>query len=111
MMKNMEVRLCQFERGEDQKWDDYVYQKPSSSFCHLSVWKSIIEQTYGHKGWYFWALENNTVKGILPIISMKTLLFGRSLVSLPFLDEGDTNIKLRRDKNLHAIDQHSGTIP
>ena len=84
----MEVTLCQFEQGEGKKWDAYVHQMPRSSFCHLSIWKYVIEKTYGHKAWYFWAVENGKVKGILPLISMETVLFGRSLVSLPFLDEG-----------------------
>lgn len=84
----MEVRLCQFEQGEDKKWNDYVEQAPYSSFCHLSLWKNVIEKTYGHKCWYFWAVEHEKVKGILPLASMDTVLFGRSLTSLPFLDEG-----------------------
>ena len=84
----MEVKLCQFEHGEDMVWDRYVRQTPSSSFCHLSAWKHVIEKAYGHKAWYFWVLENDRVVGILPLVSMETVLFGRSLVSLPFLDEG-----------------------
>ncbi len=84
----MEVRLCQFEQGEDKKWNDYVGQAPYSSLCHLSLWKHVIEKTYGHKAWYFWAVEHGRVKGILPLVFMDTVLLGRSLVSLPFLDEG-----------------------
>ncbi len=84
----MEVTLCQFERGEDKQWDAYVHQAPHSSFCHLSIWKNVIEKTYGHKAWYFWAIKNKKVTGILPLVSMETFLFGRSLVSIPFLDEG-----------------------
>lgn len=82
------VQLCEFLNGEEKAWDDYVTQAPHSSFGHLSIWKHIIEKTYGHKGWYFWVVEQDKVKGILPLVSMETILFGRLLVSLPFLDEG-----------------------
>ncbi len=84
----MEIRLCRLEDGDEKKWDEFVKQSPQSSFCHVSVWKHVIKKTYGHKVWYFWVIEHDKVRGMLTLISMKTVLFGRSLISLPFLDEG-----------------------
>ena len=37
---------------------------------------------------YLWAHENGEVKGVLPLIAMRNFFFRRSLVSMPFLDDG-----------------------
>lgn len=82
------VQLCEFLHGELQAWDDYVMSTPGSSWTHLSGWKAVIDHVYRHKEFYFWAKDGDKIKGILPLILMRTCLFDPLLVSLPFLDEG-----------------------
>jgi len=84
----MVVELCGFGPGEERVWDDFVYQSNNGSHCHLSGWRRVMERAYGHRSFYFRAQENGAMKGILPLILIRSALFGRSLVSLPFLDEG-----------------------
>src|SRR5439155_8034263 len=48
----------------------------------------VIERSYGHRALYLWAREDGEIKGILPLIRMRRFLLRRSLVSLPFLDDG-----------------------
>jgi len=48
----------------------------------------VIGRSYGHPATYLWAQEGGTAKGVLPLISMRSFLLRRSLVSLPFLDDG-----------------------
>ena len=69
-------------------WDAYVLNHPGSTHCHLSVWKDIIEGTYGHKSYYLLAESNAKITGILPLVHMKSLLFGNRLVSMPFMSYG-----------------------
>ena len=74
---------------------------PDSTHCHLSGWKEVIEKTYGHKACYLIAERScgtnnssnsinssNAVVGLLPLIHIKSLIFGNQLVSMPFLNYG-----------------------
>lgn len=76
-------------------WDDYVLNHPKGSLYHHSKWKRIIEETYGHKCHFLMALEmrqdkpednSGKVIGILPLVHIKSRLFGNSFVSMPFVD-------------------------
>lgn len=80
--------ICQLQHGENKAWDEYVYRCPEASHSHLSGWRRVIERSYGHRALYLWARENGETKGILPLISMRSFPRRRSLVSLPFLDDG-----------------------
>ena len=87
-LKAVECAVHQLQHGENKAWDEYVYRCPEASHCHLSGWGRVIERSYGHRSFYLWARENREIKGILPLIRMRSLLRRRSLVSLPFLDDG-----------------------
>jgi len=84
----MIVDVCRFEQDQELEWDRYVHRHPSATHCHLSAWRHAIQRSYGHKAFYLWAHEDGDTKGILPLVLIRSRLFGRSLVSLPFLDGG-----------------------
>lgn len=83
----LETRLCSVDR-ERERWDAYVEKHPLGNYCLLSGWKAVIERTYRHQGLYLWALEDGDVRGVLPIVVMRSIVFGTTMVSLPFLDHG-----------------------
>lgn len=74
--------------SEREKWDGYVLRSGHTTAYHLTAWKDIIEEVFGHKAYYLMAKENGNIAGILPLVFMKSLLFGRFLVSLPFFNYG-----------------------
>ena len=82
----MEIRLL--EKTDQDAWDSFVHDHPDSTHCHLIGWKEVIEKTYGHRGYYLLAVQDDKVEGILPLVHMKSLLFGNKLVSMPFLNYG-----------------------
>jgi len=84
----MVIEPCEFRPGEEKVWDEFVQRSDQGSHCHLSGWKRVIELAYGHRSFYLMAHENGQTKGILPLILMRSRFFGKSLVSLPFLDDG-----------------------
>ena len=84
----MIVEVCRFEHGDEKAWDEYVYSHPEAGHCHLNGWRRVVEKSYGHRPLYLWAHKNGNIKGILPLILIRSRLFGRSLASLPFLDDG-----------------------
>jgi len=87
----MRIRLS---GGDDaQYWDDYVFRHPAATLCHLYGWGKVIRGTYGHPAYYLVAETDDkerrgTIRGVLPLVHIKSLLFGNSLVSMPFLNYG-----------------------
>lgn len=81
----MEIRLL---KDEYDKWDKYVLSSPYSCSYHLIGWKKVIEKSFKHKTFYLMALQDNNIVGILPLVSIKSFLFGNFIISLPFLNYG-----------------------
>ena len=69
-------------------WDAYVESAPDASNYHRWVWKEVIEETYGHKGYYLAAVADGAIQGVLPLFAIKSRLFGHFLVSIPFFSYG-----------------------
>ena len=57
---------------------------PDATFFHRIEWRDIIEQVFGHRTHYLLARRGGEIAGVLPLAQVKSLLFGHSLVSLPF---------------------------
>ena len=110
------MATCELYRESDYSaWQEYVSSHPSSGIYHHIGWKSVIEDAYGHTARYLVAKSNNEIVGILPLFLIKSLLFGSSMTSLPFLDHSgivadDTsiqNILIEKAQKLgqeHAVD-------
>ena len=70
-------------------WDQYVLDHPSSTGYHLTGWRRVMEEAFGHRTFYLLAKdETGQVRGVLPLVFLASRLFSRSLVSLPFLNYG-----------------------
>jgi len=70
--------------GDAAAWNAYVQAHKSSTFFHRYEWAGVIENTYGHKPVYLIAKTNDRITGILPLIHVKSPLFGSSLISTAF---------------------------
>jgi serine/alanine adding enzyme len=70
------------------RWDAYVNSRPDASMYHRWDWGQVVEQTYGHKAYYLAATEGETLLGALPLVFMKSRIFGDFLVSAPFSSYG-----------------------
>jgi FemAB-related protein (PEP-CTERM system-associated) len=65
-------------------WDAFVREQPQATVFHLSAWGRAIEKTFGHKAYYFAAVRGQDMLGILPLLHVKSRLFGNSLISNAF---------------------------
>jgi len=65
-------------------WDDYVKQHAQGTFFHLSGWQNVILNSFSHPCYYLIAKKNDQVVGILPLVQVKSILFGHALISTPF---------------------------
>lgn len=74
--------------GDSAVWDAYVHAAPEGTVCHLYGWRQVIERAYRHRTFYLAAIANGTIRGLLPLVLIRSRLFGRHLVSMPFMDYG-----------------------
>jgi FemAB-related protein (PEP-CTERM system-associated) len=72
----------------DKSWDRFVESHPRATVAHLSAWGAIARQAYGHECLYLVAEDGGEIAGVLPLVRVASRLFGRRLVSMPFLDYG-----------------------
>lgn len=71
------------------QWDEYVASHELSSNYHRYSWRDVVENSFGHSCYYLAARDSdNRIVGILPLVFMKSKLFGCFLVSLPFFNYG-----------------------
>ncbi len=83
------IQVIPYTPRDSKKWDSYVKTHPDANLYHLSFFQSVVENTYGHRSFYFQAIdENSQIRGILPLFFIRSLIFGKELVSLPFCDYG-----------------------
>lgn len=76
--------------GDDarESWDAFVGAN-NGSLYHLFDWKGINEQSLGHDCEYLAARDaHGAIEGILPLVFVKSRLFGRILCSMPFMNYG-----------------------
>src|SRR6516162_2099611 len=74
--------------GCEAEWQIYVKNTPAASMYHALEWRDVLQRAFGHRSWYLMALDDGKARGVLPLVEMKSLLFGHFFVSLPFLDYG-----------------------
>lgn len=80
----MKVGFCQ----DSNAWDAYVEANAHATNYHRWRWKDLIENTYGHSTFYLVAQESERICAVLPLVGIKSWLWGRCLVSMPFFSYG-----------------------
>ena len=84
------VTIDQLESGHCSEWDQYVSANRQCSVYHLTSWLKIIKKLFDHDYYCLCARDTSSsqIVGILPIIRMKSLLFGDYMVSVPYFNYG-----------------------
>ncbi len=83
-----DVRIEPYD-GPAPAWDEFVRRQPGWTHFHLWGWRRVLEDTFGHPGAYLAARpESGEIAGVLPLVWVRSRLFGRYLVSMPFLNYG-----------------------
>jgi len=66
------------------RWDEFVATCPDATFFHRAGWQRVLQQAFRHETHFLYAESAGHIEGVLPLARVKSLLFGHSLVSLPF---------------------------
>lgn len=67
-----------------KRWDAFVFEHPGSSFFHRAAWQDIVRDVFRHDTYFLYAEEDGRIEGVLPLGHVRSMLFGKSLVGLPF---------------------------
>jgi len=73
---------------DSASWDAFVESSPDARNYHRWIWRHVIQETYGHAPYYLAATSGGQIEGVLPLVFVKSRLFGDSLVSMPFFSYG-----------------------
>lgn len=89
----------------DKSWDRFVESHPHGTVGHLSAWGTIAREAYGHECAYLVAEDGGEIAGVLPLVRISSRLFGRRLVSMPFLDYGGVLADAGRGAETALVDE------
>jgi serine/alanine adding enzyme len=83
------ARLSVTSSVDERRWEDFIARSLDATAYHSYRWKKVIEESFGHRGHYLAALDGRgKVRGVLPLVHMKSRLFGNFLISVPFVNYG-----------------------
>jgi len=93
------------DRGDWQRW---LETRPDATIFHDWAWRRVLSEAFGHRPHYLIVRRDGHVVGVLPLVEVKTLIFGHSLVSLPFCPYAGP---LAEDRAAHdALDERAEAI-
>lgn len=78
------LRLIEAAPEDAARWDAYVEKAGEASLFHLFGWRRVIKAAYGYEAVYLMAEREDRIVGVLPLIDVRSGLFGRNLISTAF---------------------------
>ena len=69
-------------------WNDYVGRHADATGYHEWAWRDVFARAFGCQPLYFAARRGTEIVGVLPTVLLDSWLFGRALVSLPYVNYG-----------------------
>ena len=78
------LRLSRLDASDAARWDRFVDDCPEATFFHRSGWKRILEDVFRHEAFFFLAVSEDGIEGVLPLGRVRSRLFGDALISVPF---------------------------
>lgn len=95
------ITVRPYQSSDRDNWNSYILNNRQGTFFHLIGWKSVVEKTFGHKALYLIANRSGTssergslsdhqekITGVLPLFMIKSVIFCKALVSIPFAAYG-----------------------
>ncbi len=94
--------------GPAEAWDALVRRSAGWTHFHLYGWRKVIERVFGHECLYLAARDAaGGLAGVLPLVRVRSALFGHYLVSMPFVNYGGP---LGSDEAVRALAAHAAGL-
>ncbi|MCC7032944.1 MAG: FemAB family PEP-CTERM system-associated protein [Acidobacteria bacterium] len=82
------MAIIRCDDAHRSRWNAFTLGSPRASFYHRWEWREINERCFGHATTYLAAVDDGRLVGILPLVRLKSLLFGNLACSMPFVNYG-----------------------
>ncbi len=75
--------------GRPGEWNAFAAGHAGGTHCHRHEWLGVMNAAFGHETLPLATRsQRGALSGILPLVRVRSLLFGHYLVSLPYLNDG-----------------------
>ena len=79
----------EFFGGTEEEWDGFASHQEGFTHFHRLRWRAVMQRVFGHECLYLAARDwEGELIGVLPLVRVRSLVFGHYLVSMPFLNYG-----------------------
>jgi FemAB-related protein (PEP-CTERM system-associated) len=83
------VTILRYNPSDRPRWDEFVRTQKSGQSWHQAGWLNVIEQSCGQRSYSLLSVgDSGGVDGVLPLVRVRSVLFGDFLVSVPYLNGG-----------------------
>jgi FemAB-related protein (PEP-CTERM system-associated) len=80
------MKIVRCDDSHREAWERFVDVHGGGSFYHRYDWRAINANAFGHRSAYLAAVDGDEFAGVLPIVQLKSRLFGNIACSLPFVN-------------------------
>lgn len=70
--------------GDAARWDAFVDMCSMATFFHRAGWRRVLSRSFGHDCHFLYAERAGEIRGVLPLVHVKSRLFGNTLISNAF---------------------------
>lgn len=70
----------------ERSWDAFVDARPDAAVYHRSVYRALIRDATGYEAQLLRAQRDGRVVGVLPLVHLRSALFGNYMVALPYFN-------------------------
>lgn len=82
------MRVRAATEADAARWNAFVNLCPRANFYQRFEWAAVNRQRLGHRAEFLLAERGTEVVGVLPVVRVRSLLFGDVLASMPFVNFG-----------------------
>ena len=96
----------------DSACDEFVRQNPHGKLEYTQAWSHMVERIFGHKAFYIVVHKKGSICGVLPLMHIRSRLFGNRIISQAFSTYGGALVNDRDalaslyDKAIQISDKH-----
>jgi FemAB-related protein (PEP-CTERM system-associated) len=103
----MEIRELA-DRRDYPRWDAFVAGSKEATFFHLAGWRDVIGESFRQPTYFLFAERGGEITGVLPMAHVRSRLFGRKLISLPFCVYG--GVAAADEESREALARRAGEL-
>ena len=82
------IRTLGTSTADAGEWDAFARGAPGGTIYHQLSWRRIFAREFHWDTHYIQARDDSGIEGVLPLVRLKSRLFGDFLVSLPYVNYG-----------------------